>query len=621
MSTQTPHASHARHLTALLIGFILSLNTALVADEVEDDILVTATRSQKSQQDVLVATTVINREEIKNSGANDLAEILRFVAGIEIGRNGGPGQTTSVFMRGTESNHTLVLIDGVEMNPGTIGGAALQNINPDIIERIEIVKGPRSALYGSEAVGGVINVITRNAQQSSINTSLSYGSFEHKQVSASSTYRDEGRFASFTLAWQDTNGFASLRNQTEKSAHNNLSLNLQAGLHVYAQELEFKHWQASGNTKYYGFDTLNFVTAPLDQDFQNSVTALAVTSNLSDNWQSQVTLAQANDLIEQNQLDFFFFPEPQKDRVETERLSVDWQNSIQVNNYEIIAGAYFEREDADSLSFGSAFSDPTEAKALYASIDAPLGDIQSNLAMRYTDHETAGDQLSWNIDLGYSITGNLKTGLTSGRAFRAPDATDRYGFGGNPDLKTEESTSISAHLDWQTHYGGFKLEIFQTKIDDLIESVNIDPVNFIFQNINIAETEIKGIELAHKIHLGAWNLDTTATMQSPKNTFDDSLLLRRARRTLSTHVRRDFAAINFGLQLLASSERADIDAVSFAPVLSGGYVLANMTAAWQLNDNLSLFGKIDNLLDTEYATAAGYRQAERNYQLSLRMEY
>lgn len=129
-------------------------------------VVVTATRTEQAPDDTLAATTVITRDEIERSQANDIADILRFQAGLDLGRTGGVGQQTSVFIRGGESNHTLVLIDGVRVNPSTSGGAALQNITPDMIERIEIVKGPRSTLYGSDAIGGVINLVTRSGSTS-----------------------------------------------------------------------------------------------------------------------------------------------------------------------------------------------------------------------------------------------------------------------------------------------------------------------------------------------------------------------------------------------------------------------------------------------------------------------
>ncbi len=604
-----------------MLSAFYSTVSILANDVVEEEILVTATRSAKLQSELAIGNIIITREDIERTNAADLADLLRFQAGLDIGRNGGPGQTTSVFIRGTESNHTLVLINGVKMNPGTIGGAAIQNISPEIIERIEIIKGPRSSLYGSEAIGGVINIITRKTQDTALSTELALGSFGSKQITTNSEYRDQDKFASFTLDWKDTDGFASLREQTQDRGHDSLSLNLRAGLNILSQDVELNHWQTSGNTEYYGFDTSAFTTGPLDQDFNNAVTSLSVGSTLLEQWKSNFIIAKANDAINQNQLDFFFFPTPQKDLVETDRLSFDWQNSVSLQNVELTAGAYFEREKTESLSFGSAYNDKTESKAVYFGADTKLFGLDSIIAARYTEHETAGSNISWNTEFSYPVNSDLRLGITAGSAFRAPDATDRFGFGGNPNLKTEESTSFSAVLNWNSRVGNINFELFQTDIDNLIEAVNIDPVNFIFQNINVAESQIKGIELGHKILLNEWSFETTALVQSPKNKLADTDLLRRARRSLSTHVVRNFDQLSLGLQLLASSKRVDIDAVSFGAVKNSGYVLTNLTGSYDFTKNLSMQAKIENLLDTTYETAAGYQQAERHYLLSLRLSY
>ena len=176
-------------------------------------------------------------------------------------------------------------------------------------------------------------------------------------------------------------------------------------------------------------------------------------------------------------------------------------------------------------------------------------------------------------------------------------------------------------LNWNSPVGNINLELFQTDIDNLIETVNIDPVNFIFQNINIAESQIKGIELGHKINLNEWSIETTALIQSPKNKLANSDLLRRARRSLSTHIVKNFHQLDLGIQLLATSKRRDIDAVTFGAVENAGYVLANLTGSYDFTKNISVQAKIENLLDTEYETAAGYQQAERHYLVSLRLNY
>jgi vitamin B12 transporter len=158
-----------------------------------DETIVTATRTPVPLDSVGAPVIVITRSDIERSLASDVSELLQTHAGLEISRNGGPGQTTSLFTRGTESNHTVVLIDGVRINPGTIGGAALQSIAPESLERIEIVKGPRSSLYGTDAIGGVVQLFTRGAAKSGVSAGATYGA-DHTQQLFSDAALSTGKF-------------------------------------------------------------------------------------------------------------------------------------------------------------------------------------------------------------------------------------------------------------------------------------------------------------------------------------------------------------------------------------------------------------------------------------------
>ena len=153
--------------------------------------MVTATRTETPVSDVLAPVILINRDDLARSLAPDISALLQFHAGIDIARNGGPGQTTSVFIRGTDSNHATVLVDGVRINPGTIGGAQIQNVSPDVVDRIEIVKGPRSTLYGTDAIGGVINIITRRYPTSGFDASVGYGRYDTREASFSAGFRGD----------------------------------------------------------------------------------------------------------------------------------------------------------------------------------------------------------------------------------------------------------------------------------------------------------------------------------------------------------------------------------------------------------------------------------------------
>ena len=209
---------------ALIVLAIIS--PILTIAETIDTIIVTATRSNIPTKNATVPVTVIDREQIELSLAKDLSQILRFEAGLDVGRNGGPGQATSLFLRGTESNHTLVLVDGVRINPGTIGGAAFQNINPKIIERIEIVKGARSALYGTDAIGGVINIITKRVDSDFINTSVGFGSYNNKTVLLDMGFNNELNEFGVTVNTNKTDGYQIRSDSNIKRGYENLTSNL-----------------------------------------------------------------------------------------------------------------------------------------------------------------------------------------------------------------------------------------------------------------------------------------------------------------------------------------------------------------------------------------------------------
>ena len=233
-------------LRPVAAGLLFICSVAVAA---EKPIVVTATRTAQIADESLASVIVIDRAQIAQSQAADVAELLRGHAGLDIGRNGGPGQPTSLFMRGTESNHVLVMVDGVKINPGTIGGAALQNIDPELIERIEIVKGPRSALYGSEAVGGVINIITRRAVTGlDGNAYVGAGRYGTRKAGAG-LHKGGGDYrAGIDIGYTDTAGFPTRTASDIASAYDNRSLNVYGGKTFGDNHVELSHWQAGGTS-------------------------------------------------------------------------------------------------------------------------------------------------------------------------------------------------------------------------------------------------------------------------------------------------------------------------------------------------------------------------------------
>ncbi|NNF66900.1 MAG: TonB-dependent receptor [Gammaproteobacteria bacterium] len=585
----------------ILITAFLLLPVVGKADIEIEKVLVTATRMEMPVEEALSSVVIIDREQIERSMAADVAELLRFHAGLEIGRNGGPGQTTSLFIRGTESNHTLVMIDGVEVNPGTIGGAALQNIVPHVIERIEVVKGPRSSLYGSEAIGGVVNIITRKSE--GISAHVGGGRFNTREASISAGIIGKKGNVSASVSQLSSDGYPTLSDATQPDrGYDNQSTGLNAGTTIANTDLSLRLWKSTGNTEY-----LSFFRSPLDQDYANQATALTASTKLSNKWATTLTLSDITDDIEQSQ---------SPDFAKTERLTVDWQNDISVaDRHNIVAGVYLAEEKTRALSFGTGFDVQTDIRALYLEDYIDMAPGQLLLALRYSDYDSFGDSKTWNIEYGHRLANGWRVIGAAGTGFRAPDATDRFGFGGNMDLRPEKSNNLELAIDKK--FAGnqsFRLSIFQTDIDDLIDYI-FDPVTFAGENLNVAEARIKGIDAGYQWRNSDWEIDISALLQDPEDRQTGQQLARRAKRSLTLNTVRHFDKYSVGLDLLATTARRDSP---FADTMNAGYVLASLNANWKVSKAWSLQGRLENLLDRDYETAANFRSPGRGLYLSAR---
>jgi vitamin B12 transporter len=584
-------------LVAIALALLSSGSPA--ADSTSGEtIIVTATRTEIPLTDAIVPVTVITREDIELSLATDLSELLRFQAGIDIGRNGGPGQATSMFLRGTESNHTLVLVDGVRMNPGTLGGAAVQHISPEIIERVEIVKGARSALFGTDAIGGVVNIITRRSDRAFVETGVGAGSFDSRSGFASGGNRGEKGDFGVTVNWQETDGYAPRTDSDVIRGYDNLSANVYGARRFGGTEISVRHWQTEGTVEY-----LDFFLTPVDQDFRNSTTALQLDSSIGDNGSSKLIASFMQDDITQNQGDDF---------VKSDRLTLDWQYSHAFENHTLTGGVFLADENAQSLSFGSGFNEDTDVRATFVQDQWKTGRHRTFAALRLTDHETFGRRTTWNAEYAFELNESWTLNAGLGHAFRAPDATDRFGFGGNPDLDPELADEAQFGVRYAPGTGhSVNVEFYANDIDDLIE---FDLQTFTLQNI--ARAEIRGAQFAYEFRGDHFVVHAEITKQSAEDGTTGERLLRRAEETASLSYTQDIGAHRLGLSLLASGDRED-----FGGVRLDGYVLANLTAQFALGDAWGIHARIENLLDTKYQTAADYRMQERSGFVELKFRW
>ena len=595
-----------RPMAAVLL--LLNLPLAVQAEDITlvAPVIVTATRTAQTIDETLASVVVIDRATIEQTQALDIADLLRLHAGLDVARNGGPGQTTSIFIRGAESNHTLIMIDGVKINSGTIGAAAVQNISPDLIERIEIVKGPRSTLYGSEAIGGVINIITRRAVSgTAFNASIGAGNQGTRKIKGGIHHAGTILRGGVEVQRNTSDGFPALRGSTLYRGYENNSANAYLGAKLSGVDIEVSHWQTQGTNEYQDGYTLD----PLAQDFTNRASALTLKANPSAAWATQVKLSQIADTIDQNQINPF---SGANDFTHTKRNVFDWQNDVQISNEQLLtAGITLSRENTESLSYGAGFDKNTDVNSLYVQDDLTLGAHQLLVAVRSTDHETAGLHTTWNLGYGYQAAPDTRLIANAGTAFRSPDAFDRFGYGGNPNLKSETSHTLELGIRHNIRANhSVAVTAFHNRMEDLI-SYN-DPDGFFGPipgaNENIESATIRGIETSYHLALAQWRFQLEGVLQSAKNRSTGAQLARRASRSLTASAVYDLGHHQIGLDLLASGPRKDSD---FSNDINNGYSLLNLTAQTRLGQHWTVRGKFENLLNKEYTLVTGYNTQGR----------
>ncbi len=565
--------------------------------------MVTATRTETAVSDVLAPVILIDRDDLERSLAPDISALLQFHAGIDIARNGGPGQTTSVFIRGTDSNHATVLVDGVRINPGTIGAAQIQNVSPDVVDRIEIVKGPRSTLYGTDAIGGVINIITRRYPTSGFDASIGYGRYDTREASFSGGFRGEKGELGITGVWLDTQGFPAQSLSNVDSGFENQSFSVRGHTSLGTTELGARVWYSEGTTEY-----LDFFLTPVSQDFRTASAAADIAFG-TDAWKSHLTLSRIEDDIEQNQ---------SPDLARTRRNALDWQNDLRFDaNQLLTAGVLLSRENTDSLVFGTGFDEDTSVNMGYVQDRIDIDRHHVLLALAYTDHETFGGETTWNAEYGLDVGAGTRVIFLAGTAFRAPDSTDRFGFGGNPDLDPESSRNLEVGVHQQLGANQLiTLNAFRNDIDDLIEFVVTDPVTFEGQNQNIDRVRIEGLELAYQIRAADWSLRAEAIAQNPRDLTNHEPLLRRAKRSGTVSLTKAFGLHEFGLDMLMTGAREDFGGVRLEP-----YTLLNLYGRFALTPAWSVQVRLENALDEQYELASTYNTAGRSLFVATRYEF
>ncbi|WP_342317009.1 TonB-dependent vitamin B12 receptor [Lysobacter sp. FW306-1B-D06B] len=580
-----------------------------------DQVVVTATRTAQTQDQALAAITVIDRAEIERLQPASLPALLTGRAGISIANNGGPGKSTSLFLRGTESDHVLVLIDGIKIGSATSGGASLQDIPVEQIERVEIVRGPFSSLYGSEALGGVIQIFTRRPQGAfAPSASAAVGSDNTQRyaagVAGQASDPSRGAWYAINAAHESTDGINAYRGtrnfDPDKDGYRNTSLTLQGGYRFSEQwDADLRAFRAEGNNEYDG-STNN------EADTVQQVVGGRVRYTPGDRLKFTAGLGTSADLSEN------FLNGVYSSTFDTRREVGSLQADVGLATGLLTLGFDWLGDKVHSNT--DYARDRRINRGVFGQWQQAFGTQSVQASARRDDDSQFGGETTGSVLWGWNFTPSLRLGASYGTAFKAPTFNELYFPGyGNPDLGPETSRSVEVSLRGEHGWGTWSLNAFDTKIDDLIAfDSTLGPMG---GPNNIDRARIQGVEATAGVVWMDWSLRTSLTWLDPRNDGDnvnhDKLLPRRAKQSGRIDLDRKFDRFSIGASVIGVGERYDNLANT---TRMGGYGLFGLRAGYAFTDAWSVQASLDNAFDKRYETAALYNQPGRTWLLTVRYQ-
>ena len=615
---------------ALILGFIPACPLLAEPLEREDalklpQILITGNRQVEARSDSTSANSVFTRDDIDRLQPTSLTDLLGRVPGVQVARSGGRGGLPGIYIRGTKSAQSLVLVDGERLGNSTSGDSNLQHLNIEQIERVEVLRGSRSVIYGSDAIGGVIQIFTRRGadQAPQLRLHSAVGSYGSSQNSLGISGGDGQTRYNLSGSLEQTAGInrthESFPSDSDHDAYRNKSLSLNLS-HYLNQELEIglTAMKNVGKTELdnsfgrWDPQTQTVSGQQLYSDFDISSVGSFIDAQLNERWNSRLELGHSENR------------EKTRDKLSAEiysfntyRDSLNWQNNLTLDDQNsLILGA-----DAyqDRVRSSTVFEEDSRwNRAAFVQHRFHGEYFSTELGLRHDQNQQFGSHNTWSASLTVPLNADNDVMLTYSEGFRAPTFNDLYypQFG-NPDLKPEYSKSYE--LQWRSQLSEtsrLETSLYRTDIRDAI----VADADFIQQNIGAAR--ITGFESALQQEWFGWQSSLGIAIIDPRDRDTGHTLSRRARRTLSLDLDRQFDKVGVGASWQAVSSSFN-DEDNKQPV--GGYGLLGLRGNWQASSEVRLDLKVDNLLDKSFTRALysydgnyyGYREERRSLQLAI----
>jgi vitamin B12 transporter len=608
---------------ALVLASLFSIPAIAqtAADKALAPVVVTATRTPESAINVLSDNIIITAEDIAHSGQTSLVGLLQQQRGVEITMTGGPGTSSSVFLRGADNKQSIVLIDGVRIGSSTLGGATWSSIPLPQIDHIEIVYGPLSSLYGADAIGGVVQIFTRKGDGAPrLTASAGYGSYATRSLDASlsgSTGGDHSLRYAVSAAHEASDGFSATKPgnfsyNPDKDGYKRDSASGQFGYALAKdQEVGFNFLHSRLNAQ---FDSgASVYDARSIQQLENY--ALYSKNRLTSNWTSSLQLSRTADKSGTDTS----AAATGKSQIDTTQTDLSWQNDF-VLGTDVLQLLVERRKEQVNSSATPALIGERTTNAVAGSYQLKRGSHLATASLRNDDSSQYGSHTTGAVGYGYRITNALRANASAGTSFRAPTFNELYfpSFGVATN-KPEKGRNVEAGLYYDDGQTQASAVYYHNQITDLLVTAAVCPVDPGTHPFgcayNVDRALLTGITLGASTRLGNFTLRGSLDVQDPRDETTDRLLVRRARQHGTAALAYNAGAVQTGVELLLSGKRYDDGANKN---VLGGYGLLNLYANYDFAPSWSLFGRWNNVTNKNYELARNYATAGSSVFVGIR---
>ena len=599
------------------------------------DVFVTATRTSIPKKNVIADITLISEEEIKLAGSSSLPELLQRQPGIEISNNGGQGKVSTLFLRGASSTHSVILLDGIRIDSATAGLTAIENIPLSQIEKIEIVRGPASSLYGQDAIGGVIQIFTKKGLNGfKPYISFGYGKYNTSIAQGGIRGGDDTTSYAINLSSQNSRGFSAFEPNTNPAATANIynldkdgyrNKSVSASLsHKINEKLDinFQYFLSQGKNKYDN----RYANYDPNIDWKNTQDQESLSgtfnSQLTNYWKSSFRVGLGIDDYVEKQRSISYVTREVDNVYKTIQNQITWQNDILLPLGSLVL--LYDKLDQKINVTDTSYSKKDRQNDAYMigyNLNQANHNFQANVRKDF--NSVYRDATTGNIGYLYAMNSNWSIASSFGTAFRSPTFNYLYaGSYANPDLQPEKSKNIEAQLKYQSDAEFFSFVTFKNKITDFI--ISDSTTNFRPYNINTAE--IYGATVSSSHFMNHFQVKSSFTVQSPMNESADKYLPRRSNFFGTVGLNYFIQNWNLGFEATGSGNRYN-DAANLFNI--PGYIKTNLFVDYQINKNLTMNARVDNVLGKNYTyayegnpTTDGFRYQtpSQSFFISLRYE-